>query len=242
VAANGAVLIGTGTAARLLSFTRAPGGSSWTRLTVASGTFGAPTIITCFDSHVSAYLGLIVSTSSNNSLVFWWERLDTPGWTEEVIAPANPGGSFRGGSLAATSKNLLVTATTTTGAVDEWWQPIGGSGWTQQTVAVTGGTTYSHAQIAWTGPVEGGSFEFDVITATTQSGKLAYWWAFDGGTSWTRETVAANGKHAAYANPAISMSGTSVIITAINTKPGDVLYWNQAFGTNPWHKQVVAKG
>ncbi|MGO8959457.1 MAG: hypothetical protein ACLQFR_19135 [Streptosporangiaceae bacterium] len=242
VAANGAVLIGTGTAAGLVSFARAPGGSSWTRLSVASGTFGAPTIITCYDSIVSAYLGLIVATSSNNSLDFWWERLDVPGWHQETIAAAGPGGSYYGGSLAATSSHLLVAATTTTGAVDEWSQPIGGSGWSQQTVAWSAGTTYSHAQIAWTGPVEGGSTSFDVITATTQSGRLAYWWTGDGGTIWTAETVAAASKNVAYANPSIRVSDTSVIITAINTKPGNVLYWNQAFGTTPWHKQLVAKG
>jgi hypothetical protein len=56
------------------------------------------------------------------------------------------------------------------------------------------------------------------------------------------ETVATKGKQAFYANPGFSVTSSSVVITAINTKPGDVIYWHQAFGTKPWPKQVVATG
>jgi hypothetical protein len=63
--------------------------------------------------------------------------------------------------------------------------------------------------------------------------------SFDGGSSWNPETVAANGSHAAYANPSISATGKAVVITAVNTKPGDVLFWRQAFGATSWHKKLV---
>jgi hypothetical protein len=32
------------------------------------------------------------------------------------------------------------------------------------------------------------------------------------------------------------------VITAINTKPGNAMYWSQAFANTPWHKEVVATG
>ncbi|HEY2080103.1 MAG TPA: hypothetical protein VGH53_27565 [Streptosporangiaceae bacterium] len=105
-----------------------------------------------------------------------------------------------------------------------------------------GSNRYSHPKIAWTGPVPGGSASFFVITATSQKGRLAYWWRQAGLTSWNLETVASAGKHAAYANAAISVTGSSVIITAINTKPGDVNFWYQKFTTTRWHRQLVAGG
>jgi hypothetical protein len=37
-------------------------------------------------------------------------------------------------------------------------------------------------------------------------------------------------------------ASTSVVITAINTKPGNAMYWSQAFANTPWHKEVVATG
>jgi len=90
--------------------------------------------------------------------------------------------------------------------------------------------------------VGGGPASYFVITAASQTGKLAYWWELDGTTSWNPETVASAGRRAAYANPAISVTGKSVVITVINTKPGSVYFWFQPFGTNPWHKQLVAAG
>ncbi len=59
---------------------------------------------------------------------------------------------------------------------------------------------------------------------------------------WNPETIAKKGTTAVYANPGIAVSSTSVLVTAINTKPGDVMFWHQGLGTNPWYKQVVAKG
>jgi hypothetical protein len=236
----GPVLITAGKPGQLASFELASGGSSWTPLTVAFGTFGAPSIIVAYDGLISRFLALITATSGGN-LYFWWERLDVLGWHQETIASAGPGGSYAGGSLTATTNRLMITAATTAGAVDSWSQSIGGTAWSEQTVT-TGGGRYSHPAIAWTGPVSGGSVAYFVITGTSQNGKLAYWWQQVGLTSWNPETVAAAGKHAAYANPAISVTGKSVVITAINTKHGDVDFWYQPFTTTPWHKQLVASG
>jgi hypothetical protein len=138
--------------------------------------------------------------------------------------------------------NVLVTAATTTGGVEFLWQAIGGSAWTERTVATSGGP-FTSPQIAWTGPVHGGPASYDAITAATTAGTLDYWWTPDGSlTAWNPETVATKGKQAFYANPGFSVTTSSVVITAINTKPGDVIYWHQAFGTKPWPKEVVATG
>ena len=239
VVPGGTVLISAGKPGQLSSFELAPGGSSWTRLTVGFGTFGSPSIITCYDSLVSAYLALITATSGG-TLYFWWELVKTPGWHQETVATAGPGGSYAGGSLAASTNKLMITAATTAGAVDTWSQSIGGTGWSEETVATGSGSPYSHSVIDWTGPV--GLVSYFVITATSKAGKLAYWWQQVGLTSWNPETIASAGKHAGYATPAISMTGKSVIITAINTKHGDVDFWYQPFTTNPWHKQLVAAG
>lgn len=241
VVPGGTVLISAGKPGQLASFELASGGSSWTRQTVGFGTFGSPSIITCYDSLVSAYLALITATSGG-TLYFWWELVKTPGWHQETVATAGPGGSYAGGSLAASTSKLMITAATTAGAVDTWSQSIGGTGWSEQTVATGSGSRYSHPVIAWTGPVLGGPDSYFVITATSKTGELAYWWQLVGSTSWNPETIASAGKHAAYATPAISMTGKSVIITAINTKHGDVDFWYQPFTTNPWHKQLVAAG
>ncbi len=243
-AGDGTVLISAGDKAnRLFSFTLAPHTSNWIKAGVSvGGLVPAPSITACYDGIVHAYLGLITATSGG-TLYFWWKRLDSTNWNQEVIAFAGPGASFTGASIVATDGDLLITAATTAGAIDLWWQPIGGSTWSQQTVASpSGGTSYTHAMVTWTGPVLGGPDSYDVVTATTRNGTLVYWWKLDGGSTWTRERVAKSGRRATYANPAIAVSARSVIITAINTKPGDVLFWFQPFGTNPWHKQTVAKG
>jgi hypothetical protein len=237
---GGTVLITAGKPGQLQSFELASGGSTWTRLTVGFGNFGTPTIITCYDSLASRYLALITATSGG-TLYFWWEYATAPGWNQQTVATAGPGGSYSSPSLAASTAKLMISAATTAGAVDTWSQPIGGTGWSEQTVTTGGGSRYSHPVIAWTGPVNG-SVSYFVIAATSQKGKLAYWWQQVGFTPWNPETVASAGKHAAYANPAISVTGKSVIITAINTKHGDVDFWYQPFTTNPWHKQLVAAG
>jgi hypothetical protein len=135
-----------------------------------------------------------------------------------------------------------VTAATTTGNVDFFTQPIGGNGWTQQTVSSSGGP-YTSPQINWTGPVNGTSGSYDVITAANAAGALDYWYFPDpSGLGWSSETVAAAGKLAVYANPGLAATNSSVVITAINTKPGNVMSWYQPFATNPWNQQLVAKG
>jgi hypothetical protein len=133
----------------------------------------------------------------------------------------------------------VIAAASTTGAVDSFIQPIGGATWTQQTVSAVG--PYTSPQIAWTGNVNGTSY--DVITAASKAGALSYWWLYDdSGLNWNAETVAAHTTQAVYANPGIAVTSTSVVITAINTKPGNVVGWSQAFGTSPWTRQVVAAG
>jgi hypothetical protein len=236
---GGAVLITAGQPGQLSSFELASPGGSWTQQTVGFGNFGSPSIITAYDSLASEYLALITATSGG-SLYFWWQFVGTPTWAQETVATAGPGGSYASPSLAASTKELEITAATSAGAVDTWSQPIGGTGWAEQTVATGSSTQYSHPVITWTGPVS--AVSYFVISATSHTGKLAYWWQQVGFTSWNPETVAPAGKHAAYASPAISVTSKSVVITAINTKPGSVYFWYQRFNTNPWHKQLVAAG
>jgi hypothetical protein len=241
-AADGTVLISAGnTAGQLDSFTLAPGATSWTGKTVAAGLFGPSSVTTVPVNTATPALGL-VTASSGGTLYFWWEFLSSPGWNQETLASPGAGGSYTGGSVAVSASNVLVTAATTTGAVDFFTQPIGGTGWTQQTVATTGGP-YTSPQVAWTGFVNGTSDSYDVITAASHAGALDYWWVADGsGLGWTPETIAAHGTSAVYANPGIAITASSVAITAINTKPGNVMSWYQPFGTNPWHQELVAAG
>jgi hypothetical protein len=236
---GGGVLISTANSAgELLSFSRAGSGGSWAETVVGYGTFGPSSVITCFDSLAGRYLALITATSGG-TLYLWWEFVTSPGWSKETIASPGPSGSFSsGGSIAATANHILVTAATTTGIVDFWSQSIGGTGWAQETIAGGGSNRYSHAGIAWTGASSG----YDVVTATNQHGQLDYWWTSDGFNLWTHEKIAGYGKNYVYANPGIAISATAVIVTAVNTKPGDVWYWHQPFNTNPWLKQRVAQG
>jgi hypothetical protein len=240
-AADGTVLISAGnTAGQLDSFTLAPGATSWTGKTVAAGLFGPSSVTTVPVNTATPALGL-VTASSGGTLYFWWEFLSSPGWNQETLASPGAGGSYTGGSVAVSASNVLVTAATTTGAVDFFTQPIGGTGWTQQTVTTTGGP-YTSPQITWAGPVNGTTNTY-VITAANAAGALDYWYSpAPSGLGWTPETVAANGTQAVYANPSIATTSTSVVITAINTKPGNVMAWYQPFSTNPWNQQVVAKG
>jgi hypothetical protein len=239
---DGSVLISVGnTVGELVNFTLAPDSTSWTEQTVASGLFGPSSVSTVFDSLDSEYLGLITA-SSGGTLYFWYEFLAAPGWNQETVASPGTGGSYTGGSVAASPADIVIAAATTAGTVDAFTQTIGGSGWTGQTVSTTGGP-YASPQVAWTGDVNGTSDSYDVITAASKAGALHYWWTPDGATTaWNPETVAAHGTQAGYANPGISVTSSSVVITAINTKPGDVVYWSQAFGENPWSKEVVATG
>jgi hypothetical protein len=226
---------------QLWSFELAAGHTTWTKqLLSIGGAFDAPSITICFDKFISQYLALITDTT-RGTLYFWWERLDVPVWNQEVIAFAGPGVSYGGASVAATANDILLSADNNS-TVDFWSQPIGGTGWAPQTVAAGGVPSFTRTAIVWTGPVGGSSLTYDVITATNHAGRLEYWWKLDGGTVWNPQSIAAPGRKAAYANPGIAVTGRSVVITAINTKPGDVLYWYQPFLTNPWHGQIVAVG
>lgn len=237
---GGTVLVSAAnTKGTLMSYTLPAGSSTWTALRVAYGSFGGSSIAICYDSIVGHYLGLITATSGGY-LYFWWERADIPGWNEEVIAVPGPGGSYSGSAVSASSDQVLVTAAGTDGSIYFWAQAIGGSGWAQETPGPANGTSYSHPAIAWTGPV--GLESYDVITATNAKGQLDYWWKQDNQILWNPEKIAVQGKHAAYASPAVSVTSKSVIVTAINSKTGDVNFWYQPFTTNPWHKQLVAKG
>jgi hypothetical protein len=240
---GGGVLISSANSAGdLLSFELGSGGGAWTENIVGYGTFGASSVITCYDSLADGYLALITATSGG-TLYFWWQFVNGTSWNQEVIESPGPPGAFTsGGSIAATANDLLVTAATATGQVYFWSQAIGGTGWSRQVIATGGTVAYSHPAVAWTGPFGLASRSYDVIAATSQHGELDYWWAADGGTSWTHERIAASGRNYVYANPRMTVSTTSVIITAVNSKPGDVWYWHQPFGTNPWPKQRVAQG
>ena len=240
---GGGVLISSAnTVGDLVSFALGSGGGSWTETLVGYGTFGASSVITCFDSLDHQYLALITATSGG-TLYFWWQFVDGSSWNQEIIAsPGPPGAYTSGGSIAATANDLLVTAGTATGQVYFWSQSIGGTGWSRQVIASGNPVQYSHPVVAWTGPVLGGPLSYDVIAATSRSGQLDYWWAPDGGSSWTPETIATSGRQAAYQSPSMTISATAVIITAVNGKTGDVWYWHQPFGAIPWQKQRVAQG
>jgi hypothetical protein len=241
-AGDGTILISAGNKTKELdSFTLAPNSSTWVEQGVAGpGNFGPTSITTCYDSKVHAYLGLITA-SFDTAQYFWWENLDSPGWNQQVLE-LSEGRGFTGGSIAATDGDLLVTAANA-GSIYFWSQPIGGSTWNNQTIASAGGgSSYTSPVVTWTGPVLGGPDSYDVVTAVTRKGTLDYWWTLDGGSTWTREVVAKSGRLASYADPAIVVNAKSVNITAINTKPGDVMFWFQPFDTNPWHRQTVGKG
>jgi hypothetical protein len=241
VSTDGAIMISAYTSGQLQSFTQAAGGVTWSQNTVAFGTFGPSSITTVYDSKASAYLGLITA-SSGGTLEFFWEFRGTGAWSQETVASAGSAGSYTGGSVAASTTDIVITAASTNGPVDAFTQKIGGSGWTAQTVSSSAGP-YTSPQIAWTGPVNGGSASYDVITAANNAGTLSYWWVADGsGLGWNPETVAANGTQAVYAHPGIAVTSGSVVITAINTKPGNVMFWFQPFGTSPWNKELVATG
>jgi hypothetical protein len=243
-AGDGEVLISTANkSGELVTYSQTYNGPNWTEQTVAFGTFGASSIATVYDSLDSSYLGLLTA-SSGGTLYFWYEYLAEPGWNQQTVAASSSQGSFTGGSIMASANNLLITAASTAGSVYAWTQPIGSSGWTKSKVAsATSSTTYASPQTTWTGFLSGTSVSYDVITATTQAGTLDYWWQADGDAGpWNPETIAKKSTTAVYANPGITVSSTSVAVTAINTKPGDVMYWYQGLGTNPWFKQVVAKG
>jgi len=240
VSTDGAIMISAYSSGLLQSFTQAPGGVTWTQDTVAFGTFGPSSITTVYESLASAYLGLI-TVSTGGTLEFFWEFRGTGAWNEETVASPGTAGSYTGGSVTASTTDTVITAATTNGSVDAFTQKIGGSGWTAQTVSSSGGP-YTSPQAAWTGPVNAGP-SYDVITAANNAGTLSYWWVADGsGLGWNPETVAANGTQAVYAHPGIAVTSSSVVITAINTKPGNVMYWSQPFSTNPWHKELVATG
>lgn len=237
---DGYVLISAGnTAGELDTFTLAPGGTSWAEQTAASGLFGPSQVTTVFDNLDGAYLGLLTA-SSGGTLYFWYEYLAEPGWNQQTVASPGSAGSYTGGSVTASTSDIVIAAASTTGAVDAFTQPIGGTGWTEQNVSTTG--SYSSPQIAWTGPVSG-TTSYDVITAASSTGALDYWWVADGsGLTWNPEIVAKKTTTAVYAAPSIAITSSSVVLTAINTKPGNVMYWYQPFGTNPWNKQTVATG
>jgi hypothetical protein len=241
---GGVLASASNSAGELMSFELAPGKARWTITRASAGTFGMPSVAVAYDSMTLTYLGLITATSSS-TLYFWWEPLGSTesSWSRETIASLAPGSSFNGASIAATAGSVLVTAAATSGEVNVWSDEIGSPAWSSpQTVVAAGGIRYSHPEIAWTGPVSAGSDSYDVVTATSQHGELDYWWAPDGVNGWTREVIAASGRQIGYANPGLAITATSVIITAVNSKPGDVWYWDQPFTTTGWQRLRVATG
>jgi hypothetical protein len=243
VAANGTLLISVSDKQGGLDVVEIPPSSSQSEFetTVSAGIFGASSIVTCEEPGDSGELALITATEAG-TVYFWWQHLGDSLWDAETIASAGAPATWSGASVAVSKNNVVVTAATTIGSIYAWSQAIGGTGWTESTVSPLGNGTYSRPQIAWTGAVSGGSSTADVITAISKAGKLSYWWSYDGQNNWHAEKIAGNSRRAAYARPAISVTGKKVIVTAINTKSGDVEYWYQKFLTNPWHNQLVANG
>lgn len=242
---GGVLVSAANSAGELMSFELPSGSARWTTTRLAGGTFSPPSVAVGYNSMTLANLGLVTSTRGG-TLYFWWEPIlpEQPGWSQETIASLAPDSSYTGASIAVTADHALVTAAATTGAVDVWSQQIGSPGWSspQTVVAAGGSSTYSRPAIAWTGPVDGGPSSFDVITAVNQNGELDYWWQEDGTLGWFPEKIAPAGKQSAYLRPSITISATSVIITAVNGKSGDVWYWDQPFTTNGWQKLRVARG
>jgi hypothetical protein len=236
--AGGPILIIAATnAGELVSFEQASTSTTWAQQDVASGTFGAPSAL------ITDGIELITVPMGTALELYWRNVGSTPTWTQETVAESG-GGPFTGATLAANSNTLLL-ATSVGGSVYFLTQHTGGSGWTLQLVSTgTGSNAYSNPQIAWTAATDGAPISYDVIAATTASGNLVFWWAENGSATplWTPETIAPSTTGAIYANPGIGITAKSVVITDINSQPGNVDFWRQTFNTTPWHHQVVAKG
>jgi hypothetical protein len=234
-----------GTFGVLQSWDLAPGASQWNELLVSSGNFGASsagTITARFS--LNGTLGL-VTTSAGGTVYFWWEYLNAPTWRKETIASPGSQGKFSTGAITSTASNIVVSAPTASGAVDSWYQSDGGTTWTQQ--SVTGaGHPGSHLAISWfaqTGMQAGKTVThtYGVIAGIGRGGQLDLWWQLEFAV-WHEGTIAKAGKQAAYGSPGISVNGSDVIVTAVNTKSGNLMFWYQPYGASAWHMQVVAKG
>lgn len=237
---GGEILVtATTPAGKLYANEYASSATGWTGGLVADDIAGPSSVTTCYDDP-NGSLGVITATSGD-AVYFWWEFLNHPGWHQETIASPGFGVSFTGASITATSKSLLVVASTSTGTLYAFSQPIGGSGWTQQLVSSGVGPS-SHPVITSFERLSAGLRTYAVIAATSRRGALDFWWQPAGASAWYPETIAKVSKKAGYASPAISVTGTAVIVTATNLKLGSVLAWYQRFNTNPWHEQLVAKG
>jgi uncharacterized protein YccT (UPF0319 family) len=88
--------------------------------------------------------------------------------------------------------------------------------------------------IAWTGSSV-------VIAAVDGSGNLKYWWQKADTTPWNPETVASAGPGGipVYFWPAIAWTGSSVVISAVDSSKNLDYWWQQA-DTTLWHKETVA--
>jgi hypothetical protein len=82
---------------------------------------------------------------------------------------------------------------------------------------------------------------YDLIAAIGKGSQLDLWWQLALGT-WHPETIAKASKQAAYGSPSISLNANYALVSAINTKNGNLMFWYQAFDTKPWHAELVAKG
>jgi hypothetical protein len=90
------VISASTTGGDLVTFTHfVYGGTTWTEQTAAAGLFGPSSVTTCCGTEA------FITAASGGSLYFWWENLAAPGWNQETVAAAGAGGSYTGGSVAA---------------------------------------------------------------------------------------------------------------------------------------------
>lgn len=242
---GGGVMISDGNPVGVLdSFELAPGASKWTGQNVGSGTYG-PTSITTASNGSTLGPEALITAASGGTVFLWWEYIDSPGWTRLTVAFSGSFGNWASPALAATSSSVLMAMYNTQGAEFFMSEPIGGSLWQGEAVTAGTGVSYGRPAVAWTGVigfVRLRPVSFDVITATGPGGRLDYWWAEDGSSTWHPETIAKSGAHAAYGGPTIAASNKSVMVTAVNTKSGNLMFWYQRFDATAWHAELVAKG
>jgi hypothetical protein len=239
---GGGLLMTDGNGARLESWLLPSGATQWDELLVSDGRYGASSVTTSYDG-ASGYVG-VVTAATGGTVYLWQEYLNALTWRKDTVAAPGSQGSFGSAAVTANGGGIVVAAPASSGAVDSWYPTlaIGGTAWTKQTVT-TAADPASHPAISSFERLDRGRHTIDVIAATGRGGQLDFWYQVGTGT-WFAETIAKAGQQAAYGSPTISVNGSAVIVTAVNTKSGNVMFWyqNYAASASQWHTQLVAKG
>jgi hypothetical protein len=161
-----------------------------------------------------------------------------PGWHKQVVATAPGGTAYGPATISGTDNTVIIAADDGGGGsgapsvLDYWWERDGTTTWHEEQVATGVGAFPS---IGWTGSTV-------IITDTDAHGNLDYWYQDAGTRPWHQQRVApagslGNNGGGFWSFPAISWTGSTVIIAAVN-EDGDLDYWHQHAGS--WLQQQVA--